>query len=107
VPGKSEVGELGERDVDGEGEVFGDVFGCGEDGAEEAAGEEAVQTGFLGEGDKLIGRDQTALRMLPSREGFEAAEKPGSKLHKRLKIRDDLVIFKRSPQIVCVFGSHG
>ncbi len=33
VFGKGEVGELGEGDVDGEGEVSGDVFGCGEDGA--------------------------------------------------------------------------
>ena len=36
---EGEVGELGEGDVDGEGEVVGDVFGSGEDGAEEVAGE--------------------------------------------------------------------
>ena len=87
--------------------MFGDVFGCGEDGADKAAGEQTVEAGFFGEGNELVGRDETALRMLPAGEGFEAAEKAGAKLHKRLKIRNDLVVFECSPQIVCVVGSHG
>ena len=39
VFGEAEVGELGERDVDREGEMVGDIFGGGEDGSEKVAGE--------------------------------------------------------------------
>jgi hypothetical protein len=44
--------------------------------------------------------------MLPARQGLEAAEEPGAQFYERLKIRNDLVIFERSAQIVCVVGSH-
>jgi hypothetical protein len=54
---ESEVSELGERDVDGEGEVAGDLLSSGEDGAEEVAGELTVEAGLFGERDELIGRD--------------------------------------------------
>ena len=107
VFGKSEVGELGEGDVDREGEVIGDVFGGGEDGAEEVAGEQAVEAGFFGEWNELVWRDEAALGMLPAGEGFEAAEEAGAKLDERLEVRDDLVVFECSAQIVCVFSSHG
>jgi hypothetical protein len=45
--------------------------------------------------------------MLPAGEGFEAAEKAGAKLYERLKIRDDLVIFEGSAQVVRVVSGHG
>jgi hypothetical protein len=48
VFGEGEVGELGERDVDREGEMFGDVFCGGEDGSEEVAGELTVEAGVFG-----------------------------------------------------------
>ena len=41
-----EIRELGERDVDGEGEMVGDVLGCGEDGPEEVSGELTVRPDF-------------------------------------------------------------
>ena len=102
-----EVGELGEGDVDRESEVVGDVFGGDEDCAQELAGEQAVKSGLFGEGNELVWRDKAALRMLPAGESLKAAEQAGAKLDKRLKIRNDLVIFERSAQIVCVVSSHG
>ena len=87
--------------------MIGDVFGCGEDGAEELAGEETVEAGCFGQRDELVWRDETALRMLPASEGFEAPEQSGTKLDERLKVRDDLVAFEGSTQVVCVFCSHG
>jgi hypothetical protein len=107
VPGETEVGQLGEGDVDREGEVIGDVLGGGEDGGEEFAGEETVKTGLFGEGDEVVWGDEAALRMLPAGEGFEAAKKAGAKLYERLKIRNDLVIFECSAQIIRVISSHG
>jgi hypothetical protein len=47
------------------------------------------------------------LRMLPAGEGFEAAEKAGAKLYEWLKVRNDLVAFECSTQIICVISSHG
>jgi hypothetical protein len=107
MAGETKVGQLGEGDVDREGQVIGDVFGCGEDGAEEFAGEEAVEAGFFGEGNELVWGDEAALRMLPAGEGFEAAEKAGAKLYEWLKVRNDLVAFECSTQIICVISSHG
>ncbi len=69
---------------------------------EEFAGEEAVEAGLFGERDELIWRDEAALRMLPASEGFEAAEEAGAELYKRLKVRNDLVVFEGSAEIVCV-----
>lgn len=45
--------------------------------------------------------------MLPAGEGLEAAEETGAKLYKRLEVRDDLVIFEPSPEIVRVAYGHG
>jgi hypothetical protein len=66
VAGEGEVGELGEGDVDGEREVVGNVFGCGEDGSKKAAGEESVEAGGFGEGNELVGRDEASLGVLPA-----------------------------------------
>jgi hypothetical protein len=107
VPGEGEVGELGEGDVDGEREVGGDIFGCGEDGAEEFASKEAVEAGLLCEGDELVGQDETALGMLPAGECFEAAEEAGAQFDEGLEVGNDLVVFERAAQIVGVVGSHG
>src|SRR5260370_620150 len=46
-------------------------------------------------------------RRLPAGEGFEAAKKGGAKLYERLKIRNDLVTFECSAQIICVISRHG
>ena len=54
VPGEREIGELGEGDVNGEGEVAWDIPGCGEDSAEELAGEQTVKAGSFSE--REIGR---------------------------------------------------
>ena len=62
---------------------------------------------FSASGMNSLGGTKAALRMLPAGEGFEAAEKAGAKLDERLKIRDDLVIFEGSAQIVRVVGGHG
>ena len=107
VAGKGEIGEFGEGDVDGDREMGGDVFGSGEDGSEEFAGEEAVEAGAFGEGDELVGRDEASLGMLPAREGFEAAEEASTEFDERLEIGDDLVVFQGSAQIARVVGSHG
>ena len=107
MPWEREVGQLSEGDIDGEGEMLRDVFGSGENGAEEIAGEQAVEAGLFGQGNELIRRDEAPLRMLPSGQSFEAAEKAGAQFDERLKIRDDLVIFERSAQIIRVVGSHG
>ena len=79
-------------------------------GAEHCAkklGEEAVEAGFFCERDELVWGDKAPLRMLPAGKCLKSAEEAGAKLDERLKIRDDLVIFERSAQIVCVVGSHG
>jgi hypothetical protein len=87
--------------------MTGNVFCGGEDGGEEFAGEETMQSRRFGEGNELVWRDEAALRMLPAGEGFEAAKKAGAKFYEWLKIRNNLVIFEPSAQIVCVFGGHG
>ncbi len=87
--------------------MAGDVFGCSEDRTQELAGEQAVEAGLFGEGDELIRKNKTALRMLPAGERLEAAEQACAKLHERLEKWHDLVIFERSAQIVCVISSHG
>jgi len=87
--------------------VGGDVLCCSEDGAEEFAGEQAVEAGLFGERDELVWRDKAALRMLPAGESLEAAEKASAKLYEWLKIGNDLVIFECSAQIVRVISSHG
>ena len=87
--------------------MTGDIFRGGEDGAEEFAGEQTMKTGRFGEGNEFVGRDEAALRMLPAGEGFEAAEQAGAKFYEGLEIRNDLIAFQCSAQIVCVFGSHG
>src|ERR1700758_1031215 len=102
MPGETEVGQLGEGDVDREGEVVGNVFGGGEDGGEELAGEQAVEAGFFGERDELVWRDEAALGMLPAGEGFEAAEEASTQFDERLKVRNDFVAFEGSAQINCV-----
>jgi hypothetical protein len=107
VFGEREVGELGEGDVDGEGEVLGDVFCGGEDGSEEVAGELAVEAGLFGERDELVGGDEAADGMLPTREDFESAEQARAKLYQRLKVWENFVLLERSAQIVRVFRSHG
>ncbi len=107
VLGEREVGELSEGDVDREGEVAGDVFGCGEDCTQELASEQTVESGLFGKGDELIRQDKTALRMLPAGECLEAAEQASAELYERLEIRHDLVIFEGSAQIVRVISSHG
>jgi hypothetical protein len=98
---------LGERYVDREGEMFGDVFGGDEDCTEEFAGEQAVKAGGFGERDELIGGDEAASLMLPAGESLEAAEEAGAKFDKWLEIRDDLIIFEPSSEIVRVADSHG
>jgi hypothetical protein len=45
--------------------------------------------------------------MLPAGEGFEAAQKTGAKLYEWLKIRNDLVVFECSAQVIRVISSHG
>jgi hypothetical protein len=66
-----------------------------------------VEAGFFGQGNELIWRDEAALRVLPAGKGLEAAKEPGAKFYQRLKIRDDLVVFECSAQIICVVSSHG
>jgi hypothetical protein len=78
VTGKGAVGELGEGDVDREGEMPGDVFCCGEDAAEEGSGEEAIESGFFREGNEGVREDDAATGMLPARKNFESPEEPGS-----------------------------
>ena len=107
VSGKGEVCELGEGDVDRDGEVVGDVFCCGEDGSEEVACELTMEAGFFGERNELVGRDETMFRMLPASEGFEAAEEAGSQFDERLEVRHDLVAFERSAKIAGVVSGHG
>ena len=52
--------------------MAGDVFGGGEDGTEEFAGKEAVEAGFFGERNELIGRDEAALRDAASGRGLRS-----------------------------------
>jgi len=107
VFGEREVGELGEGDVDGESEVFGNIFCCGEDGSEEVARELTVEAGLFGERDELVWSDKAADGMLPAREDFESAEQARAKLYQRLEVWENFVLLKRSAQIVRVFRSHG
>ena len=87
--------------------MVGDIFGRGEDGGEELAGEQAVKAGFFRKRNELVRWDEAALRMLPTGEGFEAAEESGAEFDEGLKIGDDLVVLEGSAQIVRVVGSHG
>ena len=67
-----------------------------------------MEAGFFGEGNELVGRDETADWGCCHRASdFEAAEQAGAKLDQRLKIRNNLVLFERPAEIVCVFRSHG
>jgi hypothetical protein len=104
---KREVCELSEGNVDGEGEVVGDVFGGCEDCAEELSCEKSVEAGLFGERNELVGEDEAALRMMPARESFEATQEASAELYKRLKIRYDLVGFEGSAEIDCVVRGHG
>ncbi len=103
---KAEVGQLSQGDVDRESEMVRNVFGRGEDGTKKLASKQAMKAGLFSERNELIWLDQATLRMLPAGERLEAAEEAGAELDERLEIRNDLVIFECSPQIVCVVGSH-
>src|ERR1700733_14995072 len=99
VPGKAGIGELGEGDVDRQGEMFGDVFGCGEDCAQEGAGEQTVETSFFGERDEVVGKNHAAEGMPPAGKDLKAAQKAGAKLDERLEERHNLVVLERSPEV--------
>ena len=99
VPGEGTVVQLGERDVDGEGEVLGDVVGGGEDGTQQMAREETVQSGSFREGDELVGKDDSAGRMMPARENLEAGEDAGAQLHDGLEEGLNLVRLKRFAEV--------
>ncbi len=99
VAGKGAVGELGEGDVDGEGEMLGKDGGCGEGAAEELLGELADDSGLFGEGDEIGRIDGAVHGMLPAGKNLESGDDTGTELDERLEVGDDLIVFQRSAEV--------
>lgn len=99
MAGKGPIGELGEGDIDGEGEVLGKDACGGEGVAEEMLGELADDSGLFGERDEVSGIDGADYRMLPAGKDLEAGEHTGAELDERLEVGDDLIIFQRSTEV--------
>jgi len=99
VPGEGTVAQLGEGDVDGEGEVLGDVVGGRKDGTQQMAREKTIQSGFFREGDELVGKNDPTARMMPTRENLEAGEDAGAQLYDGLEEGFNLVRLQRPAEV--------
>jgi hypothetical protein len=93
------IGELGERDIDGEREVRGKDGRCGESATEKLLGELADQAGFFGQGDEIGWIDSAEYRMLPASKYFEAGEDSGAELDEGLEVRNNLIVFQRFVEV--------
>lgn len=79
------------RDIDGEGEVLGQLRGGGEDSVEKVFEERIDEIGLLSEGYELSGGDDAADRVVPTRENLKACELASAQLDERLEVWDDLL----------------
>ena len=55
--------------------------------------------GLFGDGDEFIGRDQSALRMLPADQRLEACQPPGFERHDGLILNEELAAINGAAQV--------
>jgi len=93
------IAELHRREVHGDGGFGGPTGGVAACLFEHPIAEGHDQADFLGHGNKLFGRNQAALRMLPAQQRLKSADFAAGQIDQRLIVEFEFVALERLAQV--------